>query len=118
MDMFDRFANYLGLEHSSEAVKSHSYPPNEGAATESGIGKLVGWITLLAGIWMLVSPQALLGLNQLKWMHDYAFAGEVPLGMLILSVSLYFLGGRRTADNAAPPEKDAVPESAKDTTQD
>ena len=101
----DRFANYLGLEESSEAARNLKQSPSAGAGTESVIGKVVGWVALLAGTWMLVSPQALLGLNQLKWMHDYAFAGEVPLGMLILSVSLYLLGGRKIPDNAASSKK-------------
>jgi hypothetical protein len=101
----DRFSNYLGLEQSSEVGKNRGSLSNEGAGTTSGIGKLVGWLTLLVGTWMLVSPQALLGLNQLKWMHDYAFPGEVPLGMLILSVSLYLLGGRNSGANAALPQK-------------
>jgi hypothetical protein len=108
----DRFANYLGMEHSSEAEKIRSYSQNEGAGAESGIGKLIGWITLLAGTWMLVSPQALLGLNQLKWMHDYAFSGEVPLGMLILSVSLYFLGGQKSAENPVLSKKANAPETS------
>ena len=120
----DRFANYLGLEQSSEAAKNLPQSSNEGAGTESAIGKVIGWVTLLVGTWMLVSPQALLGLNQLKWMHDYAFPGEVPLGILILSVSLYSLGGQKTRDKAALPNKTLAPqsagsvaESAKDTTQ-
>ena len=91
----DRFANYLGLEESAQAVKIGNRPANEAAGTESRIGRSVGWVALLVGTWMLVSPQALLGLNQLKWMHDYAFPGEVLLGILFLSVSLYLIGGRK-----------------------
>ncbi len=97
----DRFANYLGLEESAEAAKNRKLSASEEAGTESGIGKLVGWITLLVGTWMLVSPQALLGLNQLKWMHDYAFPGEVPLGMLFLSAALYLIGGRKSENSAS-----------------
>ncbi len=91
----DRFANYLGLDQSSEVLKNRRASPNEGRGTESGIGKVIGWISLLVGTWMLVSPQALLGLSQLKWMHDYAFRGEVPLGIVILSAALYLLGGKK-----------------------
>jgi Na+/H+-dicarboxylate symporter len=100
----DRFANYLGLEDSAEAAKNLTRSPEAAAGTASVFGKFIAWIALLAGTWMLVSPQALLGLNQLKWMHDYAFAGEVPLGMLILSVSLYFLGGPAASAKAAEDE--------------
>ncbi len=53
--------------------------------------KLVGWAAFLAGSWMLVSPQALMGLNQLKWMHQYAFSGEVLGGILLLAVAYYLL---------------------------
>lgn len=52
--------------------------------------KIVGWILLLVGSWMLISPQALLGLKELKWMYNYAFSGEVLLGVLIVCIS-YFL---------------------------
>lgn len=104
----DRFANYLGLEQSSEDVKNCKLSPNEGAGTESGTGKLIGWVTLLVGTWMLVSPQALLGLNQLKWMHGYAFPGEVPLGILFLSASLYLLGGKKVGNNTVLPENNVA----------
>jgi len=97
----DRFTNYLGLDESSGAAKNLRQSPGSEAGTKSSIGKIIAWAAMLGGTWMLVSPQALLGLNQLKWMYNYAFPGEVPLGMLILSVSLYLLGGRKTANKAA-----------------
>lgn len=53
--------------------------------------KVLGWILLLAGSWMLVSPQALLGLKQLKWMYNYAFPGEVLLGILVVCAGYFFL---------------------------
>lgn len=53
--------------------------------------KIFGWIIFLAGSWMMVSPQALLGLKQLKWMYNYAFPGEVLLGVLVTCVGLYLL---------------------------
>jgi hypothetical protein len=53
--------------------------------------KTFGWIIFLLGSWMLVSPQALLGLKQLKWMYNYAFPGEVLLGVIVSSVGLYLL---------------------------
>ncbi|MBZ5643427.1 MAG: dicarboxylate/amino acid:cation symporter [Acidobacteriia bacterium] len=110
----DRFANYLGLEESSAESTYLNRSSSHVAGTESLPGKLLAWILLLAGTWMLVSPQALLGLNQLKWMHDYAFAGEVPLGMLILSVSLYLLGGRKKAESAAPQKTMAATNSVEE----
>lgn len=53
--------------------------------------KILGWILLLAGSWMLVSPQALLGLKELKWMYNYAFPGEVLLGILVVSIAYYLI---------------------------
>jgi hypothetical protein len=47
--------------------------------------KILGYIVFLIGIWMMVSPQAVLGLKELKWMADYSFAGEAFLGALICS---------------------------------
>ena len=53
--------------------------------------KIIGWILLLVGAWMLISPQALLGVKELKWMYKYAFPGEVLLGMLVLMGAYYCL---------------------------
>ena len=108
----DRFAKYVGLEQISADVKNAKLSAKESAGTESAFGKTIGWAALLVGTWMLVSPQAHLGLNQLKWMHDYAFPGEVPLGILLWSVSLYLLGGKKSASGAALPEKEITANSA------
>jgi hypothetical protein len=53
--------------------------------------KLLGWILFLAGAWMLVSPQALMGLEQLRWMHRYAFQGEVLAAVLTISLAYFLL---------------------------
>lgn len=53
--------------------------------------KLVGWILFLAGSWMLVSPQALIGIKQLSWMSQYAFSGEVLPGILVIAAAYYLL---------------------------
>ena len=53
--------------------------------------KIIGWILLLAGSWMLISPQSLLGVKELKWMHNYAFPGEVIIGMVVLMAAYYCL---------------------------
>ena len=55
------------------------------------MAKVIGWILFLVGAWMLVSPQALTGLAQLKWMHKYAFPAEVLLGIPVLAAALYLL---------------------------
>lgn len=77
-----------------------------------GLARLIGWILLALSVWMIVSPQALLGLDQLKWMSHYAFPGEVILGALAMALSLYFLipmgaadpFDRATAKSAPRPE--------------
>jgi hypothetical protein len=51
---------------------------------------------------MIVSPQALLGLDQLKWMSNYAFPGEVLLGALAITVSLQLLTPQGIADEIGP----------------
>ncbi|MFZ5648159.1 MAG: hypothetical protein ACOY30_11135 [Bacillota bacterium] len=53
--------------------------------------KVLGWILFAIGSWMLISPQALLGLKQLKWMYDYAFPGEVLIGVVVMCAAYYLL---------------------------
>jgi hypothetical protein len=52
--------------------------------------KVSGWGLLALGAWMLISPQAQLGLKGLNWMQDYAFPGEALFGIL-LTVPAYYL---------------------------
>jgi Na+/H+-dicarboxylate symporter len=111
----DRFAKYVGLEQQAEKAGQPNLSVNAGVGTESAIGKCFGWAAMLVGTWMLVSPQAYLGLNQLKWMHDYAFPGEVPLGILLWSVALYLLGGKRVEGAAPMPDKPLATNSVSKT---
>lgn len=53
--------------------------------------KLFGWMVLLAGSWMLISPQAAMGLKQLQWMYNYAFSGEVLFGIVLIAIAYYLL---------------------------
>ena len=52
---------------------------------------------------MVVSPQAALGLNQLKWMHNYAFRGEAVSGVLVISAALYLLNTKDGPRERASP---------------
>jgi len=54
--------------------------------------RILGIIVALVGSWMLVSPQALLGLKQLKWMYKYAFSGEILIGIVVVAVGFYLIG--------------------------
>jgi hypothetical protein len=53
--------------------------------------KLVGWMLFLVGSWMLVSPQALIGLKELSWMSKYAFSGEVLPAIFVMAAAYYLL---------------------------
>ena len=53
--------------------------------------KFIGWIVLLAGSWLLVAPQALIGLKELQWMHACSFRGDVLLGIVTVAIAYYLL---------------------------
>jgi hypothetical protein len=61
--------------------------------------KVLGSIVFLVGIWMMVSPQAVLGLQELKWIADYSFPGEAFLGALISASSLLMFGKGKLNEN-------------------
>ena len=54
--------------------------------------KIFGWIFLAAGIFCLVAPQSLMGLNELKFLYTTSFAGEAMVGMLFLCIAYYLIG--------------------------
>jgi hypothetical protein len=70
------------------------------------------------GAWMIVSPQAVLGLDQLKWMYKYAFPGEVLLGAFLFTGSLHLLTPKNVADQFTPVAQQIPPtqESSSTTT--
>ena len=53
--------------------------------------QFIGWILFLVGALMLVVPQALTGLAQLKWLHEFSFPAQVLVGIPILGLSLYLV---------------------------
>ena len=61
--------------------------------------KILGVIIFLIGLWMMVSPQAVLGLHELRWIADYAFPGEAFLGALVSSASLLLFGKTKPNNN-------------------
>jgi Na+/H+-dicarboxylate symporter len=102
----DRFAGYWKQsEHAISNVPSASAPSTT-PGSPAGLRRWIGWILLAFGTWMLVSPQALLGLEQLKWIHRYAFPGEVVPGALVMTIALYLLAPAGSVDPVIP----AVPE--------
>jgi Na+/H+-dicarboxylate symporter len=94
----DRFYNSPGPEDPASAKIQNA--PASFADQDSPLilSRLAGWILMAAGAWMIVSPQAVLGLDQLKWMYKYAFPGEVLLGALLMTVSLQWLTPEGVAD--------------------
>jgi hypothetical protein len=53
--------------------------------------KVLGFLLFLVGSYMLVAPEALLGLQELKWMAKQAFPGEILLGIVIVCFAYYLL---------------------------
>jgi hypothetical protein len=104
----DRFAGYLKVGQTPQAAELRSAAAR--VSRGSGLGGLLGWALLAAGVWMVVSPQAILGLNQLKWMHRYSFRGEAVLGALVLTASLYLLAGKGSPVDASPQSGERRPE--------
>jgi Na+/H+-dicarboxylate symporter len=113
----DRFCNYLGtggrssprIQNASESFANQGWPPS--------LSGTIGWILMALGAWMIVSPQSLLGLDQLKWMYHYAFPGEVVLGAVALTVSLQLLTPKGATDRLAPVAEKSItaPESSSTT---
>jgi Na+/H+-dicarboxylate symporter len=97
----DRFAGYLRLAETTSVIQPQDSASPICQDKPQILRQLAGWILMASGAWMLVSPQALMGLNQLKWMHIYAFRGEVWLGVLVMAASLYLLNANGTAADVA-----------------
>ena len=96
----DRFSSYLRLEETDSVNKLQDSASPIRQEKPQILGKLAGWVLMALGAWMLVSPQAVMGLNQLKWMHNYVFRGEVWLGVVLLSASLHLLNANGSTDDA------------------
>lgn len=58
--------------------------------------RAIGLVIGAAGLWMLLAPQAKLGLAALRWMSRTAFAGEAMAGALTLVVGLAMAAGGTT----------------------
>ena len=85
----DRFVTPLAMSDIDSPAPARASAPRFRPDGPPTLRRLAAWVLMAAAAWMLVSPQAVLGLNQLKWMHDYAFRGEAVLGVLVMSASLH-----------------------------
>ena len=64
--------------------------------------RLLGLAASGAGLWMLIAPQARIGLPALRWMSTSVFPGEALAGAVVLFLGLWIsLGGRATSDAVA-----------------
>ncbi len=63
--------------------------------------KLFGWIAFGCGCWMLISPQARIGLNEIRWMDRYVFSGEVLLAVFVVAIAYYLLDFNPTRVHSA-----------------
>ena len=83
---------------------------HENAAKPERIGKhlhrayampvrLLGIVACVVGLWMVVAPQARMGLPALRWMSESAFQGEAITGALVLLTGLWLWLGVREPMN-------------------
>jgi hypothetical protein len=63
--------------------------------------RLLGLVASGAGLWMLVAPQARMGLPALRWMSTSAFQGEAIVGALVLLAGVWMSLGAREATEAS-----------------
>jgi Na+/H+-dicarboxylate symporter len=63
--------------------------------------RLLGIVASLAGLWMIIAPQARMGLPALRWMSSSVFPGEALAGALVLLAGLWLSLGRREAVGTA-----------------
>ena len=68
------------------------------------IVRFVGIVASAAGLWMVIAPQARMGLPALRWMSAAVFPGEAVAGALVLLVGVWLsLGG-----STSPPARAAL----------
>jgi Na+/H+-dicarboxylate symporter len=63
--------------------------------------RLLGIVISAAGLWMVVAPQARLGLPALRWMSESAFQGEAVAGAFVLFVGVWMSLGRYAKETPA-----------------
>jgi Na+/H+-dicarboxylate symporter len=64
--------------------------------------RFLGIIASAVGLWMVVAPQARMGLPALRWMSESAFQGEAVAGALVLLAGLWMsLGGRESVNRTS-----------------
>ena len=64
--------------------------------------RVLGIVASLAGLWMVIAPQARMGLPALRWMSASVFPGEAIAGAVALLAGLWMSLGCRSATEHAP----------------
>jgi Na+/H+-dicarboxylate symporter len=61
--------------------------------------RILGGVASAVGLWMVIAPQARMGLPALRWMSESVFQGEAVAGALVLLAGLWMSLGRRESVN-------------------
>jgi Na+/H+-dicarboxylate symporter len=88
----DRFA-----DDDSELMSEPERHGGEALIPYPAAVRLLGIVASGVGLWMVVAPQARMGLPALRWMSTTVFPGEAIAGALVLVVGLWLWLGRRDA---------------------
>jgi Na+/H+-dicarboxylate symporter len=70
--------------------------------------RLLGIVVSVVGFWMVIAPQARMGLPALRWMSASVFPGEAIAGALVLLAGLWMSLGRRNAMEIAAREHERL----------
>ena len=92
----DRFAD----ADDERAVEPEPDSGNPNVFPYSTPARFLGIVASGAGFWMLIAPQARMGLPALRWMSTSVFPGEAVAGALVLLAGLWLWLGRREEASA------------------
>jgi Na+/H+-dicarboxylate symporter len=103
----DGFVGAIINDHFAEAGEERAAGPAPGVGQPvlvpyPALARLLGLAASAAGLWMIIAPQARMGLPALRWMSSAAFPGEAVAGALVLLAGVWLsLGAREAIDVVA-----------------
>jgi Na+/H+-dicarboxylate symporter len=100
----DRFADSLNEDTAEPAAMGEALLDRYSAPI-----RLLGGVAAAAGLWMVVAPQARMGLPALRWMSESAFEGEALAGALVLLAGLWMSLGVRSSSDQRSTRQSAAP---------
>jgi len=92
----DRFADDADEGAAEPAVSESSLTPYAPPV------RLVGVVASCAGLWMIIAPQARMGLPALRWLSNSVFPGEAVAGAVVLLAGLWMSLGRHETVGVIP----------------